>query len=152
VLDRDDGVLCDLHAPDMASFRLVVNVSAPRRQLGGFALYRRARSTPMSFGKNPHVAKAEAAEQKAQDAQDDIAREQAWLEAARRWDRAAERETDAKRRKLYGDKAEQARARATQAPEAGAKLDHEAHEPHEPHEAHAAAASPRTKPKPSLLN
>ena len=51
----------------------------------------------MSFGKNPHVAKAELAEQKARDARDDIAREQAWLEAARRWDRAAERETDAKR-------------------------------------------------------
>jgi len=45
----------------------------------------------MSFGKNPHVARAEQAEQKAVEARDDIAREQAWLEAARRWDRAAER-------------------------------------------------------------
>lgn len=75
----------------------------------------------MSFGKNPHVAKAEAAEQKAHDAQDDFAREQAWLEAARRWDRAAEREADGKRRKLYTDKAEQARTQATQAPEPDAQ-------------------------------
>jgi hypothetical protein len=65
----------------------------------------------MSFGKNPHVAKAEQAEQKAVDARDDIAREQAWLEAARRWDRAAERETDAKRKQLYIDRGEQARDR-----------------------------------------
>ena len=67
----------------------------------------------MSFGKNPHVAKAELAEQKARDARDDIAREQAWLEAARRWDRAAERETDAKRKQLYIDKGEQAREQVT---------------------------------------
>jgi len=68
----------------------------------------------MSFGKNPHVAKAELAEQKAREARDDIAREQAWLEAARRWDRAAERETDAKRKQLYIDKGEQARERVGQ--------------------------------------
>jgi hypothetical protein len=68
----------------------------------------------MSFGKNPHVAKAELAEQKARDARDDIAREQAWLEAARRWDRAAERETDAKRKQLYIDRGEQARERVGQ--------------------------------------
>lgn len=73
----------------------------------------------MSFGKNPHVAKAEAAELKARDARDEIAREQAWLEAARRWDRAAERETDDKRRRLYLDKGEHAREQATQ-PDAGA--------------------------------
>jgi hypothetical protein len=71
----------------------------------------------MSFGKNPHVAKAEAAEQKARDARDEIAREQAWLEAARRWDRAAERETDDKRRQLYLDKAERAREQATTRPD-----------------------------------
>jgi hypothetical protein len=73
----------------------------------------------MSFGKNPHVAKAEAAEQKARDARDEIAREQAWLEAARRWDRAAERETDDKRRQLYLDKGEHARTQATQPADAG---------------------------------
>jgi len=72
----------------------------------------------MSFGKNPHVAKAELAEQKAREARDEIAREQAWLEAARRWDRAAERETDAKRKQVYFDKGEQARVNATQRPDA----------------------------------
>lgn len=70
----------------------------------------------MGFGKNPHVAKAEAAEQKARDARDEIAREQAWLEAARRWDRAAERETDDKRRQLYTDRGESAREQATAQP------------------------------------
>lgn len=67
----------------------------------------------MSFGKNPHVAKAELAEQKAREAGDAIARKQAWLDAAHRWERAAERETDAKRKHLYIDKAEQARQQAT---------------------------------------
>jgi hypothetical protein len=67
----------------------------------------------MSFGKNPHVAKAELAEQKARDARDHMAREQAWLEAARRWDRAAERETDSKRKQIYIDKGEQARTQAS---------------------------------------
>ena len=76
----------------------------------------------MSFGKNPHVAKAEAAELKARDARDEIAREQAWLEAARRWDRAAERETDDKRRQLYVEKGEHARAQATQPTDDGVSL------------------------------
>jgi hypothetical protein len=66
----------------------------------------------MGFGRNPHVAKAEAAEQKALAARDDSAREQAWREAARRWDRAAERETDDKRRQQYSDRAETARKTA----------------------------------------
>ena len=70
----------------------------------------------MSFGKNPHVAKAEAAEQKAMSAQDASAREQGWLEAGRQWERAADRETDAKRRQLYTDKAEAARIAAEAAP------------------------------------
>jgi hypothetical protein len=64
----------------------------------------------MSFGKNPHVARAEAAEQKAESARDDAAREQAWLEAGRQWDRAAEREKDTKRRELYVERAATARA------------------------------------------
>jgi hypothetical protein len=64
----------------------------------------------MSFGKNPHVARAEAAEQKALDAPDEAAREQAWLEAGRQWDRAKEREKDARRRELYLERAASARA------------------------------------------
>ena len=55
----------------------------------------------MSFGKNPHVAKAESAEQKAADAVDDIARESAYREAAHQWDRAAEREKPGKQRVAY---------------------------------------------------
>jgi hypothetical protein len=66
----------------------------------------------MGFGRNPHVAKAEAAEQKALAARDDAAREQAWREAARQWERAADRETDDKRRQQYTGKAEAARATA----------------------------------------
>lgn len=66
----------------------------------------------MSFGKNPHVAKAEAAQQKAECATDDLAYEQAWREAARQWERASDRETDDKRRKSYAEKAEAARASA----------------------------------------
>lgn len=74
----------------------------------------------MSFGRNPRVAKAEAAEQKASTARDSTARELAWREAARQWDRAADRETDDKRRALYTEKAEAARAQAdgTNDPEA----------------------------------
>jgi hypothetical protein len=75
----------------------------------------------MSFGRNPHVTKAEASEQKAQIARDERAGQQAWLEAARQWDRAADRETDDKRRAQYGERAEAARARAdAQPPEAQA--------------------------------
>jgi hypothetical protein len=66
----------------------------------------------MSFGKNPHVAKAEAAELKAETAKDELAREAAWRDAARQWDRAAERETDDKRRQEYAAKAETARTTA----------------------------------------
>ncbi len=66
----------------------------------------------MSFGRNPHVSKAEAAEQKAADAPDDHARERAWREAAHLWERAAERETDGKRRAQYQARAEEARTKA----------------------------------------
>ncbi len=66
----------------------------------------------MGFGRNPHVAKAEAAEQKALAARDALAREQGWREAARQWERAADRETEDKRRQPYTDKAEAARAAA----------------------------------------
>ncbi len=66
----------------------------------------------MGFGRNPYVAKAEAAEQKASAARDDGAREQAWREAGRQWERAADRETDDRRRQEYTGKAEAARATA----------------------------------------
>jgi len=66
----------------------------------------------MGFGRNPHVTKAEAAEQKAQLAKDASTHERAWREAGQFWERAAERETDAKRRTLYTANAERARAAA----------------------------------------
>jgi hypothetical protein len=66
----------------------------------------------MSFGRNPHVAKAEAAEQKALSARDATAAAHAWREAGRLWERAADRETDAKRRFGYTANAERARASA----------------------------------------
>ena len=70
----------------------------------------------MSFGKNPHVAKAQAAEQKAQIAKDQTARVMAWREAARQWDRAAEREKEDTRRRGYEQAAEAARAQADSEP------------------------------------
>jgi hypothetical protein len=73
----------------------------------------------MSFGRNPHVAKAEAAEQKAQTAKDAGAYERAWRDAGRLWERAAERETDSKRRTDYLAKAERARATADEPAPAG---------------------------------
>jgi hypothetical protein len=70
----------------------------------------------MGFGRNPHVAKAQAAEQKAVDAKDAKAYEHAMREAGRLWDRAAEREQDAKRRTQYEANAETARANADRPP------------------------------------
>jgi hypothetical protein len=69
----------------------------------------------MSFGRNPHVAKAEAEEQKARSAKDPAACELAWREGARQWERAAERETDDRRRQQYAERAEAARASADEA-------------------------------------
>lgn len=66
----------------------------------------------MSFGRNPHVAKAEAAELKAANARDSAAREQAFREAARQWDRAAERETDDRKKRQYEERAVVARSNA----------------------------------------
>lgn len=71
----------------------------------------------MGFGRNPHVAKAEAAEQKAETASDASFAEQAWLEAARLWERAADRETDAKRRQEYTANAERTRTCAEETTE-----------------------------------
>lgn len=55
----------------------------------------------MAFGRNPHVAKAVAAEQRAKDAGDDHAMARAYLDAARLWDRAAEREKPGRQRTEY---------------------------------------------------
>jgi hypothetical protein len=76
----------------------------------------------MSFGRNPHVAKATAAEQKARAAGDESARVSAWREAARQWDRAAERETVEKRIAEYTRNAAAAREAADN-PEGAAELD-----------------------------
>lgn len=66
----------------------------------------------MSFGKNPHVAKAQAAEQKAQDATDDRSRALAYREAGHQWERAADRESPGKRRSEYERNAARARSLA----------------------------------------
>src|SRR4051812_9662729 len=68
----------------------------------------------MSFGRNPYVTKAETAEQKARTARDELAREQAWRDAARQWERAADRESDDKRRAQYTERAQAARHSAEQ--------------------------------------
>jgi hypothetical protein len=73
----------------------------------------------MSFGRNVHVAKAEAAEQKALSAKDATAYEHAWREAGRLWERAADREADARRKQQYAANAERARAMADQPQAAG---------------------------------
>jgi hypothetical protein len=73
----------------------------------------------MGFGRNPHVAKAEAAEAKAQEATDVASETRAYLEAAHLWDRAVAKEKDGKRRAEYEAKAEAVRERldaATQKP------------------------------------
>ena len=70
----------------------------------------------MSFGRNPHVAKAEAAELKAEAADDQRAREQALRDAAHQWDRAAEREKPGKVRSAYEANAARNRELADAAP------------------------------------
>jgi hypothetical protein len=55
----------------------------------------------MSFGKNPYLAKAQAAELKAGDAPDPAAQARAYREAAHEWERAAGREPPGKRRTEY---------------------------------------------------
>ena len=73
----------------------------------------------MSFGKNPHVLKAQAAEQKARDAVDAPARAMAYREAAHQWDRAAAREPPGKRRTEYEEHAKRNRQCAEGEPAAG---------------------------------
>jgi hypothetical protein len=70
----------------------------------------------MGFNANPHVAKATAAEQKANDASSDGERTQAWFDAARLWDRAAEREKNEKKAGEYRANAERARTAGDAAP------------------------------------
>ncbi len=59
----------------------------------------------MSFGKNPYVAKAQLAEQKAESATDRSARAMAYRDAAHQWDRAAAREKPGKFRSQYEENA-----------------------------------------------
>lgn len=66
----------------------------------------------MSFGRNPHVARALAAQQRAEEASDDPTRERAHREAAHEWDRAAAREKPGKQRDAYGENAARSRALA----------------------------------------
>ncbi len=70
----------------------------------------------MAFGRNPHIAKAQLAEQKAKDAQDAASRARLWREAAHLWERAAKKEVDAKASAEHMEHAEQARAKAEEAP------------------------------------
>lgn len=72
----------------------------------------------MGFGKNPFVAKAQAAEQRAADAADEATRERALRDAAHQWDRAAEREKPGKQRSEYEANAERVRALADGGPQA----------------------------------
>jgi len=69
----------------------------------------------MGIGRNPFVAKAEAAQAKAQEATDVGSEVRAYLEAAHLWDRAAAREKAGKRRAEYEANAEAARERSTAA-------------------------------------
>jgi hypothetical protein len=66
----------------------------------------------MSFGRNPHVARALAAQQRAEEASDEPTRERAHREAAHEWDRAAAREKPGKQRDSYGENAARSRALA----------------------------------------
>lgn len=63
----------------------------------------------MSFGRNPHVSKAEAAALKASEAVDEPTRVRAHRDAAHLWDRAAEREKPGKKRDEYLANAEEHR-------------------------------------------
>ncbi len=63
----------------------------------------------MGFGHNPHVARAEAARAKAEEATDVSSEVRAYREAAHLWDRAAAKEEEGKRRTEYEANAEAAR-------------------------------------------
>lgn len=88
--------------------------------------------SPVSFGRNPHVSKAQAAEQKAAEAPDDLSWARAWYEAAHEWERAAKREKPGKRRDEHERNAASARARAnTPRGEEPAPVDDDTSEPAE---------------------
>lgn len=87
----------------------------------------------MSFGKNPYVLKAQAAEQKAASAPDDAAKVRAYRDAAHQWERAATREGPGKRRDEYEALAEKNRRLAN----GEISIDEEA-------ELNAAAVDPKT--------
>ena len=109
------------------------DAGAPRVRLASRALRAETRYTPpMSFGRNPHVSKAQAAEQKAAEAPDDLSWVRAWYEAAHEWERAAKREKPGKRRDELERNAASARDRAS-APrgEEPAAVDDDASEPAE---------------------
>jgi hypothetical protein len=99
----------------------------------------------MSFGKNPHVSKAQAAEQKAADAADLPAREMAYREAAHQWDRAASREPPGKRRTEYEQNAANNRELADAGDPTAALTDAAAPEGSRGGEADESAAPPRRK-------
>jgi hypothetical protein len=64
----------------------------------------------MTIGRNPHVAKARNAEQKAELAEDEMTRVRAHREAAHLWDRACDREKPGKIRDGYAANADRNRA------------------------------------------
>lgn len=72
----------------------------------------------MAFGRNPHVTKAQAAELKAAEAPDAIARAMAHRDAAHQWERAADREKPGKYKLVYEANAQRNRdlAEAERAP------------------------------------
>lgn len=94
----------------------------------------------MSFGKNPYLAKAQAAELKASEAVDDGARARLYREAAHEWERAAGRESPGKKRTEYEQNAERNRQLA------------EGQEPDEDEQEALAATPAGTPAKKSLLN
>ena len=69
----------------------------------------------ITFGRNPHVLKAQAAEQRAIDAPDTLARVLQYRDAAHQWERAAARETPGKRRAEYEQHAARNRELADEA-------------------------------------
>ena len=72
-------------------------------------------ASAMTFGRNPHVLKAQAAEQRAVDAPDALARVLAYRDAAHQWERAAAREAPGKRRAEYEQHAARNRELADEA-------------------------------------
>ncbi len=72
----------------------------------------------MTIGRNPHVARAKVAEQKAELAGEGSSRAQAYRDAAHQWDRASEREKPGKMRAEYEANALRNRALADGGPAA----------------------------------